>query len=141
MPFRFNAACCSFTPRYKLTLLPSIQPLQSSSIFLRCNYPQQPSGAHNVRTFVAMAPKQATLGYVKSSPTTLGCGGNIRLYPLSYPAILTVCLQKVLRKTQRRRNKAAIETVLFHKIEACKDRGRDQRGASFIARGSERGAE
>lgn len=30
--------------------------------------------AHDSRKVVAMAPKQATLGYVKSSQTTLGCG-------------------------------------------------------------------
>jgi hypothetical protein len=141
MLFRFNAACSTLIPRLYLKSTPPIRLLQSSSILLRRNCLQQRSGAHDIRTFVAMAPKQATLGYVKSSQTTIGCGDSNNQHLLAYCAILTVCLQKVLRETKRRRSEATVETLLLHETEAGEERHRDQRRTPVVARRDKEGAE
>lgn len=77
MPLRFNASCCCIKPRLSFALQPSLRSLQSSSIVLRRNCLPQRWSADHARAFAAMAPKQATLGYVKSSQTTLGCGDTL----------------------------------------------------------------
>lgn len=89
MPLRFNAACFCLKPRLSSTFSPSLRSLQSSSIFLRRNCPPQRWTADHTRTFAAMAPKQATLGYVRSSQTTLGCGDALRYRLSAGDAMLT----------------------------------------------------
>jgi len=73
MRLRFNVS--SRTPvasRLPLTHLLSTRPRSTlSALLFRCH--GAPQSACNARDFAVMAPKQATLGYVKSSQTTLGC--------------------------------------------------------------------
>ena len=131
MPLRFNVACCCLKPRLPATFLPSLRSLQSSSV-LRGNYPQQRCGADQARTFAAMAPKQATLGYVRSSQTTLGCGDALN-YRLSVgDAMLTAIQQKVLWEAKRRGSQAAIETSLFYEAEAREERCDSKRGVRTL---------
>jgi hypothetical protein len=71
-----------------------------------------PSSTRDNCLLAAMAPKQATLGYVKSSQTTLGCGDTFRYHGIMV-AILTISLQEIFRKPEWRSPKTAIEAILF----------------------------
>jgi hypothetical protein len=70
MPVRFNASyCAALAPRRSCCRLPSSQ--LRTTLILR---PYSPTRSTLTEcTFATMPPKQATLGYVKSSQTTLGC--------------------------------------------------------------------
>jgi hypothetical protein len=141
MPIRFNASYCNLIPRLSCSRLPPVRSFQSSSILLRRNCPQQRWSAHDLGTFVVMAPKQATLGYVKSSQTTLGCGDTHNHHYLVYSAMLTATLQKVLRKAERRRSQAAVETLFFHEAEDREEGSEAQGGTQVITRGCKEGTE
>ena len=70
MPIPFSALGCTALPLRlaRRTLQPIQQQLLSSAILYR-----HPHWSSQLRNFATMPPKQATLGYVKSSQTTLGC--------------------------------------------------------------------
>ena len=56
----------------------ALQRATSVALYHSC-YSAPQYTARNIRSVIAMAPKQATLGYVKSSQTTLGCGEHLRI--------------------------------------------------------------
>jgi hypothetical protein len=70
MPVRFNASyCAALAPRRSCSRLPSSQ-LRTTLVLRPYSHTRS---TLTECTFATMPPKQATLGYVKSSQTTLGC--------------------------------------------------------------------
>jgi DNA ligase-1 len=90
--------------RFNSLLSTAIRPprLCTNSIALGLRYPASLAsrGHHNLTSrsstrdnclLAAMAPKQATLGYVKSSQTTLGCGDTVRHHRVMLPILTSLC--------------------------------------------------
>lgn len=99
---------------------------------LCCNLARRPSLPRRC----IMAPKQATLGYVKPEQATLGCVARHRaLFPCSDRCVATG--QEVLRSQGRA--PAADKAVLCHQDEAEGGRRRGCRGGPERQRGLRRG--
>jgi hypothetical protein len=80
MPLRFSSLYS--TAIRPLCVKDHFFPRYTFSIALRRTYQTTPplhwSSARELHSSLTMAPKQATLGYVKSSQTTLGCGDTTK---------------------------------------------------------------
>lgn len=100
--------------------------------FLRRDCPLQYWSARDTRGYLTMAPKQATLGYVKSSQTTLECGDTTRIDMMMYEPTLTVWVQEVLWETEWKPSKATVEARLFDETEGRRERRQGQRRARVI---------
>lgn len=101
MRVRLSASSCTALPiRLACRILQPVQPQLLSSVTSR-RYQHWSSRLNCIST---MPPKQATLGYVKSSQTTLGCDEDSQLHKASEKAADILAIGSFSARTAPQRN-------------------------------------